>query len=199
MTSPPAWPTFSKQYENAIDPGLAFHAFISALFGPEHAGFAAFLSDGKDGAIDCFHADGIVWECKFIGTAGYDAARARWKQVNRHLTDNLLPDQPKSTQYSPWYNSSTPIKHYCFCTSNTLENNARLEELEALIRADFCALAARDGLAHLRDIEVEVWSWDRIGPKLQNHPHLRLYWFPDPVPSVFKSRLLAETAARAGN
>ncbi|MEN9864964.1 MAG: hypothetical protein RL748_554, partial [Pseudomonadota bacterium] len=190
MTSTPEWPTFSEQYKNAENPGLRFHEFISELFGPKYRnrpGFAAFLSAGKDGAIDCFHADGEVWECKFVGAAGYEAAKARWNEVKKHLFDNLLDNAPKSSQYQPWYNAATPIQRYYFCTSNTLENDARMEELEALITADFIKLARRAGLAHLAPMKVEVWSWDRLGPELQNDKNLRLKWFPNPVPAVFKT------------
>jgi hypothetical protein len=193
MASTPEWPTFSQQYANAENPGLRFHEFIGELFGQRdrnRPGFATFLSAGKDGAIDCFHADGEVWECKFVGAAGYAAATARWNEVNKHLLENLLANAPKQSQYLPWYNSVTPIRHYYFCTSNTLENDARMQELEALIAADFLALSTRAGLAHLAQIKVEVWSWERLGPELQNYPHLRLKWFPDPVPRVFKTLAL---------
>jgi hypothetical protein len=190
MTSTPEWPTFSKQYTNDVDPGLRFHEFVGELFGPDYKdkpGFVTFLNAGKDGAIDCFHAEGVVWECKYVGEAGYSAATARWQEVIKHLHENLLPDKPKSSQYRPWYNATSPIQRYYFCTSNTLENTARLEELETLIRKDLSALSQRAGLAHLKLIKVEVWSWDRLSPKLQHHPHLRLKWFPNPVPAVFKS------------
>jgi hypothetical protein len=190
MTTIPEWPTFSEQYKNADNPGLLFHEFIGELFGPKYRnrpGFATFLSAGKDGAIDCFHADGEVWECKFIGAAGYAAALGRWNEVKNHLLANLLDTAPKSSQYQPWYNTDTPIQRYYFCTSNTLENGARLEELQNVIKADFVALAKRVGLKHLAKIDVEVWSWNRLGPELQHYPHLRLKWFPNPVPPVFKT------------
>ena len=185
MASTPEWPTFSEQYQNAIDKDVRFHEFIGELFGPRfrnRPGFATFLSAGNDSAIDCFHADGEVWECKFVGAAGYAAATARWNEVNKHLINNILPGKPKRSQYQPWYNTVTPIQHYYFCTSTTLENRARMEDLEALIKADFLTLATRVGLAHLATINVKVWSWERLGPELQNYPHLRLKWFPNPVP-----------------
>ncbi len=69
--------TFSEQYQSAPDTGAQFHAFVGALFAQSCSGIASFEAKGKDGAIDCYHADGnagMVWECKFIGALGLEPA-----------------------------------------------------------------------------------------------------------------------------
>ena len=169
---------------------MRFHTFIQALFAPEYPGFAAFAGAGKDGAIDCFHAaGGVVWECKFNRHAGLTEAKARWREVFNHLRDNLADGQPVKgeAQYGPWCNAEQSIQRYLFCFSERLEHEHAVQQLEQHIQAGLAELAGLCGLPHLAQIQVEVWSWDRLAPKLESRPHLRLAWFPDPLPRCFKT------------
>ena len=160
--------TFNDLFASLADPGekgRLFHTFVRDLFAADYPGMASFETAGVDGAIDCYHASGMVWECKFVGEAGLQAAQKRWRgEVLPHLRNNLLPDGPKLRQYRPWYNTETPISHYLFCTSNCLKTEEKVETLEALIKADFAKLAKDAGLPHLATIQVEVWSWKNLAP-----------------------------------
>lgn len=179
MPIQPNNPSFSEAYQDHAEPGTQFQRFIAELFADQYSGLIAYNAAGKDGGIDLFHPDsGTVFECKFIGEKGADAALQRWKETCRHLQDNLLPDSPKQSQYAPWYNPSAPIANYLFCTSQRLENESRRQQLQNQIQSFFrqhATTAAK--LSHLASIQVEVWSWDRLQPHLEQRGALRLKWF----------------------
>lgn len=177
-------PSFNDLLGDAADPGSQFQGFIAQLFADEFPGLIGYAGPGRDGGIDLFHPDsGTVFECKYLGEDGADAAEQRWNKTRGFLEKNLLPGQPKQSQYAPWYNRDTPIAVYRFCTSQRVENESRRQALQGQIQAFFRQLAAGDpSLGHLAQLQVELWSWDRLAPRLAQYPALRLRWFGRDTP-----------------
>jgi len=201
MAPLPTHPSFAETYRQSADPGGGFHRFVGEVFAVETVGLTSFLAPGKDGAIDLYDPTHQgVYECKFVGSDGYDAIHPRWREVEKHLTENLLPDSPKTgaSQYRPWYDTAHPIRHYHFCVSARFANKAQADQLAEQIRSAFNALAGRAGLAHLRDIAVEVWSWDRFEPVLSTRTGLRLRWLGRGLPNGVQEFSRAQERQRPG-
>jgi hypothetical protein len=182
---PPWTPkSFSEEYAGQPDQGEAFQCFVIDLFKHDYPGLAAYQTGGRDGGIDSFRpVQGVVFECKFVGERKLGEARKRWKEVEAHFDKHLTAGGFGQSQYAPWYSQHPRITQYLFCLSHELENESCRQALERDIRSCFARLAARSpSLGHLAAIHVEVWSWDRLWPKVEARPELLLRWFPSLKP-----------------
>ncbi len=170
--------------------GEAFQQFVFELLRPEYPGLQSYPAGGKDGGIDLSQplADGgrSIFECKYIGTDGLEAAQARWREVAKNLIQNLAdPAGPPAGQgqYAPWYAAGSPIRFYTFCISSVLQNENQRQSLRSEIQELFSRLTReRPHLAHLAGIKVEILPWQDLSARLTDHPHLLFRWFPDAWP-----------------
>jgi hypothetical protein len=144
-----------------------------------------YFAAGNDGAIDHLAIgdhDQLVVECKFFGRGRRGEPAADWREVANTLGANLEVNAKRdinslARHYRPWFDRERPIKGYWFCTSGLFQPGAQTE-LRQEISAFFQSFArAHTSLAHLADINIEVFGWNDFDGALSAIPSLRFRWF----------------------
>ncbi|HJW72514.1 MAG TPA: hypothetical protein VJ486_06615 [Geothrix sp.] len=174
--------SFSQTYIHHKSPENIFQEFIADLFSNQASELDAFRAQGKDGCIDLFgrlDSAWTVWECKYSQIEGYQTAWARWREVEEKLDRYLVDSGPGTqTQYLPWYDKARPISRYVFCFSGTCGNEENLNKINTAISCAFMRWASvSPKLDHLRDIKVEVLSWDGLRKLVVNQQHILFRYF----------------------
>ena len=181
--------------------GDAFQRFIGELIGRENE-VERFQTRGPDGAIDLSETtEGVraVYEAKALEDASFRRAEAAWRDVIKHLRDNLKPPDapPKGrAQYKPWYRKDPAIRHYRFCINAECNQN-QADGLRDTIQGDLDRLIADYGhLKHLRGLRAEVWHWGRLADLLNKQPDLLFRWFPESRTRTLKPLEQREVGAK---
>ena len=179
---------FNDRILDKTDDGAAFERFVDEflrLQNPE-SGLVRGLAKGADGAIDLANGCGKITqivECKFIGTTEKSGVvERRWREVSKHLSDNLPPlakgDTAKRKNYLPWLKSHGDLKSYIFATSSIPVSTEERKRLEKSICDFFVQLSEEhDELSHLKNLHVEVRYWDDFAGKAAEFPSLFYRWF----------------------
>lgn len=184
--------SFQTRYENSGDDGRDFERFVLECFrtAKQEALFSKSLRRGRDGAIDLIDQHSLpgtttIAECKYIGSGGFGEAKARWREVYKHLVDHLPrlsanPGERNNSSYRTWLDSDRPIRRYRFCITISL-TGAEVIRLEKLIAQDFAKLAdvGVEAVRHLAEIQgaIRVLSWDWFHTELTDCPSLAFRWF----------------------
>lgn len=169
--------------------------FVRLVFDLLHEEYPALSyhdSGGKDGAIDLWSDSGnerCVFECKHIGPRKnqqpWEAARNSWKEVHRHLENNLSRGlngcQP---QYRPWFSDHPRAVRYTYLVSCVVTPAPdRLDELRNDIKSAFEQLStSASDLDHLKNVVVDVLDWNGLRLKLEARPQVVFKWFRDQLP-----------------
>lgn len=185
-------PRFDDRLPPRRTDGDDFQRFVWEAFRSGHfESFAAgryvrpYYAFGNDGSIDHVaigHHDQIVIACKFFGKERGDQPASDWRAVAKKLEPKLLSNAGRDVEgverhYRPWLDTKRPIKGYWFCTSAVFQPGAQTE-LRQNISAFFVSLAqAHPSLAHLADLDVEVFGWNDFEGALNAIPPLNFRWF----------------------
>ncbi|MCK4761916.1 MAG: hypothetical protein KAW12_06935 [Candidatus Aminicenantes bacterium] len=141
-----------------------------------------FTTNGPDGAIDSYgyidSRNTLIVECK--KNENLDAAKKEVKKLSKKLHANLSKPNAANTRYGPWF--STALKKYIYCVSCTLKNAAEYENLKSWVREMIDSLSGIEVLAHLKELEVEIYAWNELRDFLTASPFHYHRWVKERIP-----------------
>ncbi len=146
-----------------------------------------FKTGGQDGAIDHWGVDEqnnrVICECKKNNSL--ENAESALSKLKGTLKQNLPLPAGAATEVAKRYNSwrSPKFKTYIYCTSFSPDppeqQNTFLEKLEKMFRE----LAGLEGLSHLAEVAVCLFTWNDLYKKLEADPFLYHRWIKSTLPS----------------